>query len=67
MSFRLRQPVDGEFLCPLCTSEQFEQVLVVADDERYETGLYRCSGCGFAFVNPSRYTPHAAAEDTPPG
>jgi transposase-like protein len=63
MSSRPKKLHENDFSCPLCTADHFEPVLAVADDEQFETGLYRCSGCGFAFVNPRRYTRSAAADD----
>ncbi len=55
--------VDG-FSCPVCLGSSYEAIeLPTYGDNRYaETGMYRCSGCGFGFLNPQRYIKQSPAK-----
>jgi DNA-directed RNA polymerase subunit M/transcription elongation factor TFIIS len=44
------------FVCPSCQSATYEAVTIpTAFTPEHETGVYRCSRCGFGFLDPARY------------
>jgi transcription elongation factor Elf1 len=52
--------VPADFVCPVCSHESYEQSVL---DREGNPSIYRCAGCGFAFVSPQRYNKAARARD----
>jgi hypothetical protein len=50
------------FCCPVCDHERYEPVMGSHRGQPFHTGIFRCAGCGFGFIDPTRYATSVAAE-----
>ena len=54
-------PDAGDFVCPECGHAEYR----LTDAAVNEMAVYKCAGCGFAFLNPARYCGQARPKRNP--
>jgi hypothetical protein len=52
----------GEFVCPVCNGGSYGAVRISLSEDRFESLLYRCTGCEFGFTELEQFVKLAVPE-----
>jgi hypothetical protein len=50
-----RKALQPRFCCPVCDRGDYEPVMGMYAGKPFHAGIYRCSNCGFGFVDPAPF------------